>query len=289
MFLFYRNQGERRYGELPIQPYPRGQWEFQFFLEGECDLVVQQNGALKSERLYSPVLVLSGPECVHGWGGRKGDRCQNMIFHFDEAEYSVRSIIGPGGYRKVPFQATEIPALQRLYDRCGEARKRLGTTPLDVQKRAGFLEPLIYQIVAAELTLFFLKHVPKAEWGAPQNYGASKVKEAMAWYEANLSNAPNIADVARAIHLSPTHLRRLFHKIRGISPQNAFTHVQFERAKWLMKAPETTLEQVAESAGFGSASAFSRAFKSEFGISPREFRQKHQAKSARLSASGQPA
>lgn len=273
MFLFYRNQGERRYGDKPIQPYPRKQWEFQFFLEGQCDLMIQQNGTQRSERLYSPVLVLSGPEFVHGWGGRRGDRCYNMIFHFDEAEYAVRSIVHPGGYRKVPFSAAEIPMLQQLYDRCGEARKRRGTTPLDVQKRAGFFEPLIYQIVAAELTLFFLRNVPKAEWGAQENYGASKVKEAMAWYEANLSNAPNIADVARAIHLSPTHLRRLFHKIRGISPQAAFTQVQFERAKWLMKAPEMTLEQVGESAGFGSASAFSRAFKGAFGMSPRDFRQ----------------
>ena len=241
-------------------------------------MLIQQNGRQRSERLYSPVLVLTGPECIHGWGGRKGDKCRNIIFHFDEAEYSVRSIVGVEGCRKVPFLASEIPALQRLYDRCGEARKRLGTTPLDVQKRAGFLEPLIYQIVAAELTLFFLKHIPKTEWGAPQNYGASKVKEAMAWYEANLSNAPNIADVARAIHLSPTHLRRLFHKIRGTSPQSAFTHVQFERAKWLMKAPDMTLEQVGEGAGFGSASAFSRAFKSEFGLSPRTFREKHRPK-----------
>jgi len=274
VFLFYRNQGERQYGDHPVQPYPRGRWEFQFFLEGEFTVVLQHNGIKKNERLKAPMLILTGPDCIHGWGGKPGDHTRNIIFHFDEAEYPIRSIVGADGYRRVPFQSSEIPVIQALYDRCGEARKRLGTTPLEVSKRAGFWEPLIYKIVAAELTIFFLKHIPKTEWGVPPNYGESKVKEAMAWYEANMSKAPNIAEVARAIHLSPTHLRRLFHKVRGTSPQLAFTHVQFERAKWLMRSPDMTLEQVGESTGFGSASAFSRAFKTEFGMSPREFRQK---------------
>ncbi len=281
MFLFYRNQGERRYGDTPVQPYPRGRWEFQFFLEGKFNLLLQQNGVNKSERLTAPILILTGPDCVHGWGGQSGDHTRNIIFHFDEAEYPIRSIVGANGCRKVPFQSSEIPIIQALHDRCDEARKRLGTTPLKVSKRAGFWEPLIYKIVAAELTIFFLKHIPKSEWGTPPNYGESKVKEAMAWYEANMSKAPNIAEVAHAIHLSPTHLRRLFHKVHGIPPQAAFTHVQFERAKWLMRSPDMTLEQVGESTGFGSASAFSRAFKSEFGMSPREFRQQALGKHAK--------
>ena len=42
----------------------------------------------------------------------------------------------------------------------------------------------------------------------------------------------------------------------------------------LMRDPEMTLERISEDAGFGSASAFSRAFKSEFGVSPKDFRAK---------------
>ncbi len=274
MFLIYRNQGERRYGRAPIQPYPRKVWEFQFFWDGQCSLLVTKDGKQHSERILRPTLVVSGPDCIHGWGGKLEDRCQNMIFHFDEAEYAVRSIVGTQGFRKIPFRESEIPVLQMLYERCGEARKTIGTTPLEVQKRAGLLEPLIYRIVATELTLLFLKHVPKSEWGTPPNYELTKVNEAMAWFEANLSTGPQITDVARAIHISPTHLRRLFHKIRACSPQQEFTRVQFDRAKWLMRDPEMTFEQISANTGFGSSSAFSRAFKAKFHCSPREFRQK---------------
>lgn len=278
MFLLYRNQGLRYFGREPIAPYPRYAWEFQFTLSGECTMQVRQSGVTKTERLIGPVLSVTGPECVHGWAGKPEDECSSMIFHFDEADFTVRTIVSQTGYRNLRFAQSEIPALQALYDRCAEARRAIGTTPPEVKKRAGLFEPLIYRIVATELTLFFLKHIPKSELGPAPNFGESKVSEALAWYEANLAKSPSIAEVARAIHLSSTHLRRLFHKIRGVSPQSAFTHVQFERVKWLMRDPEMTLERIGENSGFGSASAFSRAFKAEFGVSPKQFREGLQKK-----------
>jgi len=272
MFLLYRNQGERRYGLEPILPYPRAAWEFQFITEGRCSMLLRDRHALRHVPLAGPVLCITGPECVYGWGGQPTDVCKATIFHFDEADFTLRSIVGQTGYRHLRFSRSEIPHIQSLYDRCAEVRRAIGTSPPEAKKRAGFIAPLIYSIVAGELTLFFLRHIPKAELGPAPNFGESKVTEALAWYEANLFRSPNISDVAYAVHLSPTHLRRLFHKIRGISPQAAFTRVQFERVKWLMRNPEMTLDRISESCGFGSASAFSRAFKVEFGTSPKEYR-----------------
>jgi len=272
VFLLYRNQGERRFGLKPISPYPRKAWEFQFILEGQCTLLVQENGINRDERLIGPVLSITGPDCVHGWGGKPEDVCKAVIFHFDEADFTLRTIVGLNGNRKLRFSQEEIPAIQDLYDRCAEVRRAIGTSPPEARKRAGYFAPLIYNIVAMELTLFFLKHIPKAELGPVANFGESKVTEALVWYETNLGRSPKITDVAHAVHLSSTHLRRLFHRVRGMSPQAAFTRIQFERVKWLMRDPNLTIERIGESAGFGSASAFSRAFKSEFGVSPKRFR-----------------
>ena len=273
MFLLYRNQGQRRFGLRPIAPYPRKAWEFQFITEGKCSILIRESNVTREEPLVGPALLISGPDCVHGWGGRPSDVCQAMIFHFDDMDFTVRTLLGPRGYRRLRFSPTEIPMLQALYDRCNEARKTVGTTPPEMQKRAGFFEPMIYRIVAIELELFFLRHIPKAELGPVPNFAETKVAEALAWYEANLVRSPTAADVARAVHISPTHLRRLFHKSRGVSPQTVFTQVQFERVKWLMRDPAMTLQQIGESSGFGSSSAFSRAFKMEFGVSPKIHRE----------------
>ena len=273
MFLVYRNQGERRFGLEPIAPYPRGVWEFQFVTQGPCSLLLREGAALREERLRGPVLVVTGPECVHGWGGLPSDVSGAIIFHFDEVCFSLRSLVGQAGCRLLPFSPEEIPFLQQLYERCAEARRTAGTSPPEVKKRAGFFEPTLYGIIGLELTLFFLKHLPRLELGRPPHFGMMKVAEAVAWYEANLARNPPIGAVAKAVHLSATHLRRLFDQVRGRSPQAVFRQIRFERVKWLMRDPALTLERIAEGAGFGSASAFSRAFKAEFGIPPRVYRE----------------
>lgn len=273
MFLLYRNQGVRRYGLKPIPPHPRKTWEFQVFVEGECTILLQEGPKVVEKRLVGPVLAITGPECVHGYGGLATDSCYATIFHFDEADYFIRQTVGSRGYRLLPFPETELPMIQALYDRCAEARDAIGTSPPEAKKRAGFLEPRIYSIVAMELTLLCLRHIPKKELGPAPTFGESKVSEALAWYEANLANAPTIDEVAKAVHVSATHLRRLFHQIRGLSPQEALTVVQFERAKSLMKDSSISLERIAESSGFESASAFSRAFKAQFDLPPSEYRR----------------
>jgi len=272
MFLLYRNQGQRRFGLRPISPYPRKAWEFQFVTEGRCSILIREDDVTREEPLVGPALLVTGPDCVHGWGGRPSDVCQAMIFHFDDMDFTVRTLLGSRGYRRLRFSPDELPMLQALYDRCNEARKTIGTAPPEAKKRAGFFEPLIYSIVANELALFFLRHIPKAELGPAPNFAESKVAEALGWYEVNLIRSPSAADVAQAVHVSLTHLRRLFHKIRGASPQTIFTQIQFERVKWLMRDSSLTLHQIGESSGFGSASAFSRAFKMEFGVSPKSYR-----------------
>jgi len=272
MFLLYRNQGKRHYGLHPIAPYPRRVWEFQIIMSGRCSMVIRENDVTKEECMLGPVLIITGPECAHGWSGRPKDVCNVMVFHFDEADFLLRSLVGQRGYRWARFSSLEFSILQSLYDRCDEVRKTVGTSPPEAKKRAGFFAPRIYGIVAMELTLLFLKHIPKIELGSIQNFSEMKVAEALAWYEYNLGGSPNISDVAQAVHLSPTHLRRLFHKIRGASPRKLFKNIQFERVKWLMRDPAMTLERIAENSGFGSGSAFSRAFTLEFGMTPKAYR-----------------
>ncbi len=274
MFLFYRNQGERRYGLQPISPYPRRVWEFQIITEGQHSITFVENGKTREERLYGPVFSILGPECIHGWNGKRADVSKVMIFHFDEVDVALRSLIGNSGYKNLRFLPSELPTLQALYQRCDMARKSIGTSPPELKERAGFFEPLIYSIVAMELTLFFLKRLPKTALGPAPNFGKIKVEQALAWYESNLSRNPSIDEISHEVNLSLTHLRRLFHKIRGTSPKAAFTNIQFERVKWLMMDPTVTLEQISEKCGFGSSSAFSRAFKIKFRTSPRVYRTK---------------
>ncbi|MDR1191239.1 MAG: AraC family transcriptional regulator [Verrucomicrobiales bacterium] len=262
MFLLYCNEGERRYGgDHRVLMHSRKEWAFQFILSGMCTLQTREKGGVRERRLEGPVLVVSAPGTMHAYGGEAGDRCEVLVFHFDEAYYHLRHLLRDGGQRVVQIYAGELRLARELYRRCREAKRR-----------TDILAPLVYEVAALELTTMLFRQLPKTELNKTTDFAANKVAEALAWYQVHLARGLNIQEVADAVHVSATHLRRLFHKIRRVSPREAFTRVQFERAKELMLDSGYSLEAVAEATGFESASAFSRAFKKEFGVAPKVYR-----------------
>ncbi len=261
MFLVYLSDGERCYGRKPIHPHPRKRVAFQIILQGRTTLVVQGNPGEIRRRIEGPFLTVAAPECVHGWSGEREDLCSVLVFQFDDIDPELTQVLGQSGFRALSLPKGEIPKLMQLYSQCVAAKGSPGLT-----------SSVFYRVVAAELTLLLFRLLPRNELRPPADVGERKVAEALGWYDANLTTAPTVEEVARAVHLSSVHLRRLFRKFRNLSPQEAMESVRFERAKGLMRDPAMTLEVVAESSGFGSASDFSRAFKARYGIPPRKYR-----------------
>lgn len=68
---------------------------------------------------------------------------------------------------------------------------------------------------------------------------------------------------------SPAHLRRLFQKECGLSPQQYIIHKRIEAAKERLKEnQDKSLEEMALSLGFCSASHFIQRFKADTGLTP---------------------
>lgn len=99
------------------------------------------------------------------------------------------------------------------------------------------------------------------------------VGEAISWYGSNLHLAPTLEDVAKHVSVSSSHLRRMFHQSTVMSPKDAFDQLRFQKAHELLENRRTTIEFIAEATGFLSASAFSRAFKTRHGLSPKKWRE----------------
>ena len=87
-----------------------------------------------------------------------------------------------------------------------------------------------------------------------------------------MSRRPKLPEIARSVHLSVRHLRRLFTAVRGESPQKAFTTLRVERALELLAAQDDHLDDVAAACGFASTSDFCRVFRQHRGISPHAWR-----------------
>lgn len=78
--------------------------------------------------------------------------------------------------------------------------------------------------------------------------------------------------LAGLVHLSRTTLGERFRAATGVSPMQFVREARMRRARLLLADPERSVTQVAQAVGYGSVAAFSRAFTSVHGRTPRSWR-----------------
>ncbi len=93
--------------------------------------------------------------------------------------------------------------------------------------------------------------------------------------ELHLSSKITLCDVAKLFYVSESTISQVFRNKLGLSFYRYVTQRRLIEAKERIAMNEP-LESVAEHVGFTDYSSFYRAFKQEFGISPRQYRQHQQ-------------
>ncbi|PTS87536.1 AraC family transcriptional regulator [Caulobacter sp. HMWF009] len=102
------------------------------------------------------------------------------------------------------------------------------------------------------------------------------------WYvEAHLDQDLTLNRIARGVGAGPFHVARVF-ALTCAMPVMAYVRARRLSLAARLLRPETDILSVAVSAGYGSHEAFSRAFRAQFGISPKTFRQTQDLTTLRL-------
>ena len=96
--------------------------------------------------------------------------------------------------------------------------------------------------------------------------------QAMAWVEANLTQRITLEDMAKQLFVSKSTLSQTFHYKLGVSVHRYLTQRRLIAAKTKI-LEGVSLEEVGAMVGFSDYSGFYRAFRQEYGISPRQFRK----------------
>jgi AraC family transcriptional regulator len=201
-------------------------------------------------------------ECAHQYG--EGDRCVSFWYAPDYFE-RLAADAGARG-RDVGFRVPRLPPLRPF-------------SPLVVRAGAGAMgdadvpwEELAVGLAARTVRLAAGVSSNQTRW--PLNAEA-RVTRAVRAIDRRPDAAQSLGQLAREAGLSPYYFLRTFERLTGITPHQYVLRVRLRAAASRLVAETDKVLDVALDCGFGDVSNFNRAFRTEFGVSPRVFRQTH--------------
>ena len=117
---------------------------------------------------------------------------------------------------------------------------------------------------------------PQASRGDAGSVPAARLGQvsAMAQYVRDNYSAPiTVADIAAAVHLTPSHAMTVFRRTAGVTLGSYVTMCRVAEAQRLLLTTSMKTMEIAEAAGFGSLSSFYEHVTAACGMTPREYRR----------------
>lgn len=193
-----------------------------------------------------------------------GER-EYRVFHSQTGEHSL--VLVPSQSRLEELEALGRFSASQSDIRLGRPQTILLAHRLLWQSQQG-AEPMEIDELFCELILS-MAGAPGLTNVAPASLAV--VRRAKEFLHENLSAHIGLADVAQVAGVSPIYLTNLFKRVEGV-PLHQYL-LRLRLAESLRRLPDASdLTGLAYDVGFSSHSHFSAAFRSRFGLSPRQAR-----------------
>jgi AraC-like DNA-binding protein len=208
-------------------------------------------------------LMLGNPgqcyECGHDHG--HGDRC---VAFWYEPEY-FEQIAADGGARGVAprFRIARVPALRAFSSLIARAAAgAMGSSDVGWEELG---VALATQAVGAG---------SESSDGRPLPPNAvARVTRTVRLIDRYPEAPLRLDALARDARLSPFHFLRTFERLTGVTPHQYILRARLRGAALRLAGGHDKILDIALDSGFGDVSNFNRAFRTEFGISPRTYRR----------------
>ncbi|MEO7415146.1 MAG: AraC family transcriptional regulator [Opitutaceae bacterium] len=258
MLLYFANGHIRLKGVARCNT--RTNWEFYAVIDSRCAPIFRDG---ERPTLRANTLWVFAPECSHAWVHDARKDFHRIVFHFGAVPYPLDEMVREKGYLMKPLTEAEITRIKAI---AAELEPHF--------LRPSLISPLHFQGRLMDLATIALAGNVVEQPPALPGLANFKVESAVAWYTEHLARSPSVKEAADAIHVSPSHLRRLFRQVRNASPKNLFQRARLEKAKELMSRTALTLDEVAAQCGYASASHLCREHKAIHHFSPTHWRKR---------------
>ena len=101
------------------------------------------------------------------------------------------------------------------------------------------------------------------------------IKEAIHFIEQNFQNNITVEEIASVCGINRSYFGKIFRKSIGRSPQEFLMNYRMVKATELLKLTSLSIAEIGSAVGYENQLHFSRAFKTIYGVSPREWRNQH--------------
>lgn len=235
--------------------------ELCLLLAGRCHFSFDQKGcALEPGDL---VICPAGQSHAESWRQRgESYRLAWWNLHASEPTLHVTHYARRGGFSLVhQLSLAALPA---------ETRGRLDTLRV---LAAAKTVPDVEALKEALLTLTLALYRRALEGGEAQlDTRAQLVRRAAEYVRAEAQRPLSLAEVARAVHVSPNYLTGLFRATTGVPLGRFVLEERIALAQRRLQVPDATVKGVAIELGFADPFSFSRAFKRVTGRAPQAWR-----------------
>ncbi|HEV2297473.1 MAG TPA: AraC family transcriptional regulator [Candidatus Acidoferrales bacterium] len=230
-------------------------------------------------------------ECGHEHG--VGDRCIAFAY---EPEYFDR-LASEAGARggSARFSPLRVPPVRELSALVARACAGLaGSGERATGREQGTFTTETERLTRNSLSLAGIPDGGMAEWeeigvelagralkmanGGETNRESSPAAEArvtriVRMIEGRPGAQHGLTALAREAKLSRYHFLRIFRQTTGLTPHQYVLRARLRRAATRLAMEQARVLDIALDSGFGDASNFNHAFRAEFGVSPRSYRE----------------
>lgn len=126
------------------------------------------------------------------------------------------------------------------------------------------------------LTACLTEYIHRVIRSVNSEFQEPRLKQLLTAINRDLEHPWNLPDMCKVAALSKTHLQRLCKEHYHCTPVQLLQKQRLKHAGLMLKATSLSIKNISQASGFKDPYHFSNAFKKHFGMSPTDYRTRHQ-------------
>jgi AraC-like DNA-binding protein len=189
-----------------------------------------------------------------------------------------------GSFRMSAFEAPLVSTIlpRYLHLRLEQNRSHAFQSVLDLLEaetaQPGMASSRLISCLYESLFVYAIRAYASSSAAPPKGWLAAMSDEhlskAIGAMHSGIARSWSVASLAREARMSRSAFALKFKNVLGQTPLEYLTRWRMYRASAMIRSNDTSFGEVASAVGYGSESSFSRVFRREMGVAPREYRHK---------------